>query len=251
MKEQLVEFFKANPTAMDPKYGGDPVKAAESIANLQATYTKTAQELSELKKKTEAVTTAPVTTTEGTTTGGIEKPIELQIPTAPSSPQWADLVDKDLREHGSITPATVEAMTKAGIPDHLIKGFQSASDFAKQQRTAEAVKVVGSREALEATLKFAQTLPPNEVAELNKGLASPAWQTFLTGLNARRLANTVNEPNRSIAVSGSGVGGDPNGIRINSFNDLLAHQHNPKYRTDPGYKAAVEEATKRFYGKKK
>jgi hypothetical protein len=256
--ESMTAYFTANPSAIDPKFGGDAAKAAESIVNLQAAYTQTSQKLAALEKQKQ--TGDPNTAGEGssrnessTTTAGSGG---LVIPEPPSTASVWTEVDASVRATGTIDDALAKKMTDAGVPETVVASFKTmitdASKLARQHQAEMAAQMLGGKETLDACLKYASTLPPDERAELNKGLSSNAWQTFLMGLNARRLKATGNEPNRSIGVTGSSSGSSNDfGIVVSSHKDLLRYQADPRYRNNPAFQNAVVEASNRYYGKKK
>ena len=260
-KESLESYFKANPQAMDPKFGGDASKAAESIVNLNAAFTKTSQELAALKKATNASDTPdPNTNTPdpsrngpgaGATGSGSDG---LTIPEPPKIDAVWEEVEASVKSTGGISPEIAAKMVAAGIPDTVVQRFANmvvgASAVAKQQQMDMAILELGSRETVDACLKFASTLPPAERAELNNGLKSEAWQTYLHGLNARRLKAVGNEPTRAVTPTGNGSGSG-SGIVINSHKDLLRYQAMPQYRNDPAFQNAVIEASNRYYLRKK
>jgi hypothetical protein len=259
-KESLESYFKANPTAMDPKFGGDASKAAESVVNLQAAYTKTSQELAAIKKTATTPTPDPNTTTPDLSRNGSGNDATGSLPdglSIPEPPKVADVwveVETSVKQTGGISDEIATKMVAAGIPENVVQGFKrlvvGAASVAKQQQVDMAIRELGSREALDACLKFASTLPPAERAELNNGLKSEAWQTYLHGLNARRLKAAGNEPNRAVTPTGNGSGSG-SGIVITSHKDLLRYQAMPQYRNDPAFQNAVIEASNRYYMKKK
>lgn len=262
--ESLEQYFTSNPNAIDPKFSGDAKKAAESVVNLQSAFTKTSQELADLKRQqVNTQTPDPNTTTAdpsrngpagGTTQGSSLD--GLSIPEPPKVENVWSKIESSVKELGEVSDEIVAEAIAAGIPENVVRGFKGmvsdASKLAKQHQVELAAQLLGGREAVEACLKYASTLPPNERQAINNGLKSEAWQTFLTGLNARRLKASGNEPNRQVNVSGNGdTSSNPFGIVIKSHSDLLRYQSTPRYRTDPAYANAVVEASNKFFGKKK
>lgn len=252
--EEIEQYYNDNPQAIDPKFNGDPKKAAESYKALEAALTKTRQELAETKKQVTAVPEqSNVVQPEGLSRNGPSESASvtdvadgLTIPDPPKINVWAE-VEKDLKTNGDISDATRELLQENGVPSHLITGFREAATFAKQQRITQAVKFLGSQDELNATIKFAQGLPEHERREINKALDSEAWQTTLMGLQARRMAAA--EPTRSVGVAPNSAV-DPNRMVFKKSDDLVRAISNPRYRSDTAYQEAVKRASDEYYGKK-
>jgi hypothetical protein len=252
--EQLEDYYKNNPEAMEPKFNGDAKKAAEAYKNLESALTKTKQELAQLKNSTEArqVTENKVVTTDSSRNEPVPTSIQpldgLKIPDPPKSNVW-DKVDTDMRDHGVISEETAAELKANGVPDHLIHNFREVMNYAAKSKQEQAMKLLGGQENYEATVKFAMSLPEAERREINKALKTDAWSTVLSGLQSRRLATTANEPVRDIAVTSSS-GTVANRIDFKSHNDLMRAMANPRYRSDPDYQNMIVEASNRFYAKK-
>lgn len=253
-EEEIEQYYTENPQAIDPKFNGDPKKAAESYKALEAALTKTRQELAEAKKQVTAVPEQSKTVQpEGLSRNGPSESAStvdvtggLTIPDPPKVDIWSE-VEKDLKSTGDISEDTRAKLKQNGVPEHLITGFREAATFAKQQRISQAAKFLGSQAELDATIKFAQSLPEHERREINKALDSEAWQTTLMGLQARRLA--TNEPTRNIGVAPNSAA-DPNRLVFKKADDLVRAIANPRYRSDMDYAEAVKRASDEFYGKK-
>lgn len=254
--EELENYYKNNPEAMEPKFNGDAKKAAEAYKNLESTLTKTKQELAQLKNSTEArqgtenkVAETGFSRNEPVSTS-IPPMDGLKIPDPPKTNVW-DKVDSDMRDSGTISEETAADLKAAGVPDHLIHNFRDVMNYAAKSRQDQAIKLLGGQENYEATVKYAMSLPEAERREINKALKTDAWSTVLSGLQSRRVANMSNEPVRDIAVTSSS-GTVANRIDFKSHSDLMRAMANPRYRSDPDYQNMVVEASNRFYaGNKK
>jgi hypothetical protein len=255
--EQLEEYYKSNPEAMEPKFNGDARKAAEAYKNLEVTLTKTRQELASLKTQ-QSTETHQAGKQETSTDSSRNEPVPsstkpltegLTIPDPPKTSVW-DKVDADMRDSGVISEETAAELKANGVPDHLIHNFREVANYAVKAKQDQAMTLLGGKENYDATIKFAMSLPEAERREINKALKTDAWSTVLSGLQSRRMAATSNEPVRPI-VATSSSGGQPNRIEFKSHADLMRAMNNPRYRSDPDYQNAVVEASNRYYLKKK
>ena len=122
--EQLEEYYKSNPDAMEPKFNGDAKKAAEAYKNLEATLTKTRQELASLKTK-ESTETHQAGNQGTNTDSSRNEPVSpstkpltegLTIPDPPKTNVW-DKVDSDMRDTGMISEETAAELKANGVPD--------------------------------------------------------------------------------------------------------------------------------------
>lgn len=251
----------------------------DSLKNAQSEYTKSRQEVSELKKQYEengAINPnykEPEQATEETTT--TEEPLDLdslKIPDpAPEEPpqtqetsgvpaisvedwnQWGTEIDSS-GELSSDTRENIRATYKVddGIIDQIIGGRNAML----KEAVNTASEVVGSKENLDSMMKWASTnLPEAERDQINAGLRGPAWKTVIRGLESQYNQSVKAQKNQEPTLtSGNAV---PQGSTMSTLEpfssreEMFVAMRDPKYKYDAKYRASVEQrvtVTQETYG---
>jgi hypothetical protein len=238
-----LEHFTANPSEIDPKFGGDPAKAAAAFAESGKTMTQLFQELAQIKKTTPAPAPSPNPTA----------PSGIQIPEPPREDinQILTRLKSEVVTNGDASNATKDALVRTGgytldSIAMLVAGIRTGAT----QQINEAVTLLGTKDEYDRVIGFAATLPAAEVSHLRNALSGPGWQTVLLGIQARMVAS------RGIGTSreGTPINHVPGNSGVTKmvfldYNQYLAAFRDPKYYTDPAYRDAVAVAAADFMTK--
>lgn len=241
-----------------------------SLKQAQSSYTKGQQEIAELKAKyndtgVENPNYDPQAKGQPETVPAPEPvrdvssmPDELVITepapepvTGVSQEDWIKW-GKEIDANGDLSEATKQEAAKrlnadSVVVEQMIKGRQAM----QKQAFDQSAQVVGGADNLKTILKWAgENLPKQEIEAMNRAMQTDASQSVLFGLKARfDAANppaqasqpepTVSSPN---AMSAGQISRP--GIEAQAFNseaEMKSAIADPRYRTDPTFRSAVEQ----------
>ena len=237
----------------------------DSLKEAQKQYTQARQEIADLKGQyseqgtinpgyqedtTNAVET-PQTNVEPTGTEelrlSLEEPKEAPVPEAPtfSDTDW-DKWGYEMNTTGQLSEETVaEIKAKTNFSDRMISDYMSGQKAKMREAYGKASNIVGSQDKLGDIMKWAESsMSPEERLNINAGLASPGYEVVLRGLaaqydHAMAQKPTANEPapmpNRQ-PVAETQVSTPA----YTTQREFKADRNNPRYRTDPKFREAVE-----------
>ena len=230
----------------------------DSLKNAQSEYTKTRQEIAELKDqyaKTGEIgeRSQPVVQQEqqpaevGQTRDDlrIEKPEEP--PKLSMNEQWASW-QQELALSGDFSPDTRNAIKGAmGVDDGVVDTFIAGQKALRKEAYDSAAGVVGDQQTLDSILSWAgESLNDQERDDLNNMLAGPSYKTALLGLQARYNQEQANKPKQQEPApiqnrENAAVAQDADNIKAFDSTPEMNHaMADPRYRTDPEYRAHVE-----------
>lgn len=237
-----------------------------SLKQAQSEYTKTRQEIAELKKNyNETAVSNPnydpqaekqPAATEPVVEDVSNMPDELQI-TKPKEPEYGAVGADDwtrwgreIDQNGDLSEATKKEVAKRLnadpiVVEQMVRGRQAM----QKQAFDQSASVVGGADNLKRILKWAgENLPAEEITAMNQGLQGPASQSILMGLNARyqsATATQVTQPEPAVstpnAVTGKPSKPGPEAQAFLSELEMKAAIADPRYRTDPTFRQAVEK----------
>ena len=149
---------------------------------------------------------------------------------------------------GKLDDADIAAIEKLGIPRALIDAHVTAVSKAAQTAVAEndasAATALGGADRMAKVLEWAgANLPDAEKARLNGMLKSAGWRDAVDVLNSRYSAA---HPASAATIAASrepnlrqGNNSPPTVAGYRSVSERTADMNNPKYRTDPAFRAQV------------
>ena len=237
----------------------------DSLKEAQKQYTQARQEIADLKGQyseqgtinpgyqedtTNAVET-PQTNVEPTGTEelrlSLEEPKEELAPEAPtfSDTDW-DKWGYEMNTTGQLSEETVaEIKAKTNFSDRMISDYMTGQKAKMREAYGKASNIVGGQDKLGDIMKWAESsMSPEERLNINAGLASPGYEVVLRGLaaqydHAMAQKPTANEPapmpNRQ-PVAETQVSTPA----YTTQREFKADRNNPRYRTDPKFREAVE-----------
>lgn len=239
-----------------PQFQGDMTKFVESNSSLQGEYTRSQQALRAAEEAAKAdpppvppvvPPVPPVPPTEPVVPP-VTNPNMLVLPdktTTDSSSvvDWDDIAIK-MRETGDLTEELRKELVDKGVSDAGLTMFVSGQKALMAQEHAAAVAAVGGEENLKGILQYISDNASEErKAELNKALASPMGATVLAGLHAEYQASIKKEGGGAPEASTiAGVTAGSTTIKCDNATDLQALISDERYKTDPSYRALVEQA---------
>jgi hypothetical protein len=236
----------------------------KSFKNLQKGYTQARQEIAELKKTVQEPSAPKEEIKETVDNPPVGDVLKIEPPKEPppvavqeSQKLTADLWAKWNREidsSGTISEETKNEMRRFINADEAV-----ISDFVNQRKAAiklardESEAVVGGKENLKEILLWAgKNLSKEEQDAANKALQSPAYKVTLLGLKARYESSTRQEPVVSKMASEPSSPMPKNVLNVpdapkqqimpfSTQGEMLAYIGDPRYKTDPGFRAMVAE----------
>ena len=239
----------------------------DSLKEAQKQYTQARQEIADLKGQyAEHGTVNPGYQEDTTTTDAVETPQTNVEPTgteelrlsleeskeeaAPEAPTFSDSDwDKwgyEMNTTGQLSDQTIaEIKSKTNFSDRMINDYITGQKAKMRESFAKASDIVGTRDKLNDIMQWAESsMSPEERLNINAGLASPGYEVVLRGLaaqydHAMAQKPTANEPapmpNRQ-PVAETQVSTPA----YTTQREFKADRNNPRYRTDPKFREAVE-----------
>lgn len=262
----FIEFHAQNPGQVPANFktAGDYY---DSLMNAQKAYTQGQQQIAELKSQIasqEVDGNVNPNYVAPPAQPAVEQPVvtgteELRIPTPEPEPEiqpgafstedWAQ-IQTEVATSGSLSEQTKQLIQKkTGAPMEVIESIEQGQKSILKDAFKEAAEKVGSQERLAAIFEWAQNnLTPEQQAAVNQNLSNKGmYETTLYGLAHQydtAMANvpTANEPaptpNLETATDATPVVGP-----YLTKREFVADKNNPRYRTDPQFRAFVDQRT--------
>lgn len=102
---------------------------------------------------------------------------------------WTAL-ETQVQTTGKLDDASIEAITKLGIPKEIVEAHVEAVKMAQEFAVMRTANYVGGQQNLDFLMSEAATkLTPAEIEEYDRQLASPNWKMALDSLKAKFLPN--------------------------------------------------------------
>ena len=186
------------------------------------------------------VETPPPTDTPAETTPPASSD-PLQIPEAPepeAAPQITAefLASEWTANEGSLTEATLDRLTKAGIAPELVSQFVAGQEALAATANAKIHETLGGEEQSKALLDWAGTnLDESTKTALNSQLASPDINVRV--LAAQALKSLHAQKAGSIPLVSGSNGTALTGYRSDA--EMTKDMQDPRYRNDPAFRAEV------------
>lgn len=231
----------------------------DSLKEAQKKYTQGQQEIAGLKREyAENSTTNPnynpnaeQPTEEAVAPSGNEE-LRISAPEATPEVESSGLSQEDwdrwgmeMAVKGDLTPDTRTEIKNHGFTDKMIDDLLGAQKAKMRESYSAATSVVGGKENLDAIFSWAaKSLSPEEQAQINVGLAGPAYEITLRGLaNTYQQANAskrTNEPAPTPGREPSSIARDSS-VAYQTKREFYADRNNPRFTTDSRYREAVEQ----------
>ena len=234
----------------------------ESLKNAQKEYTKSRQEVADLKKKYEQTPStanpvkqdaAPKAQEEIPVVPEVlkipEKKVEevkAETPAIATEDDWKQWTI-EFATKNDLSPETLETIKKkTNLPDSVINEYMMGQKAKLEVAYSKAAELIGGKDELAKMFDWAsKNLTQAEQDSINNNLASPAWDVALYGLQAKYAKATGTskkaEPKQTakgqipIASTQQGI------IAYQTKREFMAERNNPKFNTDPKFRNYVEQ----------
>jgi len=233
----------------------------ESLKNAQKEYTKSRQEVADLKKKYEQApsTANPVKQEAMPTKEEIpvvpevlkipekkaeETPkVEPQIATEDDWKQWT----VEFATKNDLSPETLDTIKKkTNLPESIINEYMMGQKAKLEIAYTKEAELIGGKDKLAKMFDWAsKNLTQAEQDSINHNLASPSWDVALYGLQAKYAKATgtskAAEPKQTakgqipIASTQQGI------VAYQNKREFMAERNNPKFNNDPKFRNYVEQ----------
>lgn len=234
----------------------------ESLKNAQKEYTKSRQEVSDLKKKYEQTPS-----TANPVKQGDAAPAKEEIPVIPEvlkipekKPEEATPLDQTPASEDDWKTWTIEYATtndlsaetietikkKTKLPDYVIQEYMQGQKAKLEIAYTKAADLIGGRDRLAKMFDWAsKNLSQAEQDSINQNLSSASWDVALFGLEAKYERATTtskkNEPQQRtngklpIASTQEGI------TAYQTKREFRSERNNPRFNTDPKFRNYVEQ----------
>lgn len=150
-----------------------------------------------------------------------------------------DALTAEFQQNGELSEATVEALTKRGIPREMVDAYIAGQQALADTAVDTLANTVGGREELARTLEWAgENLSDAEIDAYNEAMKAGnfgATKALLRGIRAAYEAEVGQAP-RGVAGERGGVAG----LRpFGSDAEMNAAIADPRYETDPAFRDEV------------
>lgn len=174
-------------------------------------------------------------------------------PTGVSEEKWGQWKTEIMRG-GDVTPESRAELKALGFNDNIINDFVSAHKSQLKQGMTAAAEVVGGDERIAKIFGWASNnLDETAREQVNAGLAGPAWEVTLRGLEAqydRAAASAPKAQEMTHKVTTANPAASETIRGFGSVNEFAALRADPKYGKDATYtnqvnsRAAMTDWTK-------
>ncbi len=254
LKQAAIAHLTANPQEIDPKFQGDPVKAAESVYQGQAALTQAQQAL--------AAQNAQLAALRNQSAGGTNP---MFAPANNSSFNWNEKILEEIRNTGTISAATRNGAIQAGISAGFVDSLVGMA--TTQQTVVQTLTKTVFGADYDKITQWVGTLPAAVQNQIRDQLAGPGAEFALYGLKAQYAATQgaagqqggTNQVQPQSVFGGVRTSAEPANIynvapgvpasqptQFNTLNDLQQAAMDPRFKTDPKFKADVLAARDRI-----
>jgi len=263
LKERAAfETFVQNSGNKIPENFQDAGAWFDSLKEAQKQYTQGQQEIADLKREySENNVSNPnynptPETTQGTETEEGPNP-ELRISSPEESeidPVLTGITEEDWQSwglevavHGDISPETRdEIKQKGGFTDAIIDDFLDAQKAKMREAYGGAAKIVGGRDNLDHIFKWAaNNLSYEEQVQINVGLAGPAYEVTLRGLNemySKAIGAEAKAKEPGTLPGRQPLSESQNGyVGYKTKREFYADRNNPRFKLDNSFRDAVQQ----------
>lgn len=209
------------------------VSTQNTQASAQAEVTQTTEVVSSLSSEVEIKPVEKAAESEKS---------ETEVPT-PKRPDFNPMINAYLK--GTLEDADYEAIEQAGLTKEQFTMMAEGIKATQQKNDAELHSWVGGAEKYAELRTFAaDNLTADEIQMYNGALATgnmKAAKIMVLGLQTMYEQQNGKKPAMRIEADGTGASKEAYANRDNLIKDL----NNPKYKSDPAFKAEVDAKRRR------
>lgn len=167
-----------------------------------------------------------------------QKPANEAPPVVPGVDTEA--LSKEWAEKGELSQASYDKLAKAGITKDVVDDYIAGKLAQQEQRTQEGFSLVGGKENYAEMISWAKAnLTPAESQAFNAqvGGSKEAAMLAVRGLHSKFVAATGSAPKG--LLTGAAPAGEGNRSGFASRTQVVAAMSDPRYESDPAYRATV------------
>lgn len=151
-----------------------------------------------------------------------------------------DEFSQEYAQHGALSEDSYKKLEQAGIPKEVVDQFIAGQQAIATRLETEVKSLVGGDEGFQELAAWAaENLSDEELAAYNRAVSSGdigQAKLAVSGLYHRFQESRPNEPKLL-----QGAGGKPSADVYESLAQLQEDMSNPKYKTDPAFRAKVQD----------
>lgn len=233
----------------------------ESLKNAQKEFTKSRQEVADLKKKYEQAPSTANPVKQEAVPAKEEIPVvpevlkipekkaeetpkvEPQVATEDDWKQWT----VEFATKNDLSPETLDTIKKkTNLPESIINEYMIGQKAKLEIAYSKAAELIGGKDQLAKMFDWAsKNLTQAEQNSINQNLASPAWDIALYGLQAKYAKATgtskAAEPKQTAKGQVPIASTQQSIVAYQTKREFMAERNNPKFNNDPKFRAYVEQ----------
>jgi len=234
----------------------------ESLKNAQKEFTKSRQEVADLKKKYEQNPTtanpvkqdaAPKVQEEIPVVPEVLKipekkveetpKVEPQVATEDDWKQWT----VEFATKNDLSPETLDTIKKkTNLPESIINEYMIGQKAKLEIAYSKAAELIGGKDQLAKMFDWAsKNLSQAEQDSINQNLASPSWDVALYGLQAKYAKATgtskAAEPKKTAKGQVPIASTQQSIVAYQTKREFMAERNNPMFNSDPKFRNYVEQ----------
>lgn len=176
--------------------------------------------------------------------------LSIQPPTTQANsltdPEFLSRLSQEYMSSGKLSDDTYKALEGLGVPrgvaDDYIQSKTNAERYRTEATTTRVYAECGGKQQVDAALAWAQkNLSAASVQALNAQFASADPEVVVTAIRGLQARAGVSQAPAGFVPSRTGVAESKS---YRSEAEFLADIRNPKFRTDPAFRAQVEAAAR-------
>lgn len=150
-----------------------------------------------------------------------------------------DALTKEYEENGSLSEASMKALADAGYPKSVVDAYIRGMEATAERYVDAVMDIAGGKEAFTQMVEFIKGLGQEEINAYNSAIEEgnlSKLSVMFDGYKAR-MVSKYGTNNRSI------LGGSSSGSMGRGFankNAMVKAMNDPKYDSDPEYRAKVQ-----------
>lgn len=150
-----------------------------------------------------------------------------------------DVLSKEYEENGSLSEASMKALADAGYPKSVVDAYIRGMEATAEKYVNTVIDMAGGKEAFKQMTDFIASMGQPEINAFNQAIEEgnlSQLQVMFDGYHAR-MVSKYGTNNRSI-LGGSASGSMGRGFTTK--NAMVKAMSDPKYDSDPEYRAKVQ-----------
>jgi hypothetical protein len=233
----------------------------ESLKNAQKEFTKSRQEVADLKKKYEQAPSTANPVKQEAAPAKEEIPVvpevlkipekkveetpkvEPQVATEDDWKQWT----VEFATKNDLSPETLDTIKKkTNLPESIINEYMIGQKAKLEIAYSKAAELIGGKDQLAKMFDWAsKNLTQAEQTSINQNLASASWDIALYGLQAKYAKATgtskAAEPKQTAKGQVPIASTQQSITAYQTKREFSAERNNPKFNTDPKFRNYVEQ----------